>query len=245
MKQFAKPSSLRLSGAAILAISLSVSIIPASRAAIVVVVSTFSMAPNSTLNIQGNALIVRNANPGAAAATLAQVTAKLTLGINLANSGYWDGVGNATGGAIQSSTAALTAGSFTKGVGVMVNEFSGSPIYADFFGVPVGINDVLVRYTWEGDADLSGLVDATDQFLLDNAVANSLTGWFNADLDYSGAVDATDQFLLDNAVANGAGSNPPLVGGKDGALVPEPGSVALLAVGTLGLLGRRRSISKN
>ena len=230
----------------VLAVAIAASAVPMVNATqIVVQTNSFSMAINSTLNLQNNVLIIHNTTPAIGTAMRAQVTSELTLGINLVNSGWWNGVGNATGGAIRSSNAAATAATFTKGVGVMLNEFGGSPIYTDFFGVPVSINDVLVRYTWEGDGDLSGLVDATDQFLLDNAVANNLTGWFNADFDYSNAVDATDQFLLDNAVAAGAGATPPLVGPTSAGAVPEPGSLALLTVGVLGVLARRRTRSQD
>ena len=226
----------------VLAVAIVAVTTPLVRATqIVVETNTFSIAPNSTLDIQNNVLIIHNATPAAGASMLAQVTSELTLGINLAAAGWWNGNGDATGGSIRSTNAAATFATFTKGVGVLKNEFAGNPIYASFFGVAVGINDVLVRYTWEGDADLSGNVDATDQFLLDNGVANSLTGWLNADFDYSNAVDATDQFLLDNAVAAGADINPPLVGASKAGVVPEPGSLALLAVGALGALGRRRA----
>ena len=211
-----------------------------SATQIVVETNAFSIAPFSTLDIQNNVLIIHDATPASGAAMLAQVTSELTLGINLAASGWWNGNGDATGGSIRSTNAAATFATFTKGVGVLKNEFAGSPIYTTFFGVAVGMNDVLVRYAWEGDADLSGTIDATDQFLIDNGAANNLTGWLNGDFDYSNAIDATDQFLLDNAVTAGADSNPPFAGASKAGVVPEPGSLALLAIGALGVLGRRR-----
>lgn len=225
----------------VLAVAIAAVTTPVVRATqIVVETSAFSIAPFSTLDIQNNVLIIHDATPASGAAMLAQVTSELTLGINLAASGWWNGNGDATGGSIRSTNAAATFATFTKGVGVLKNEFAGSPIYTTFFGVAVGMNDVLVRYAWEGDADLSGTIDATDQFLIDNGVANSLTGWLNGDFDYSNAIDATDQFLLDNAVTAGADSNPPFAGASKAGVVPEPGSLALLAIGALGVLGRRR-----
>ena len=225
----------------VLAVAIAAVTTPVVRATqIVVETNAFSIAPFSTLDLQNNVLIIHNATPASGAAMLAQVTSELTLGINLAASGWWNGNGDATGGSIRSTNAAATFATFTKGVGVLKNEFAGSPIYATFFGVAVGMDDVLVRYAWEGDADLSGTIDATDQFLIDNGVANSLTGWLNGDFDYSNAIDATDQFLLDNAVTAGADSNPPFAGASKAGVVPEPGSLALLAIGALGVLGRRR-----
>jgi hypothetical protein len=138
----------------------------------------------------------------------------------------------------------LTAATNSKGVGAIINDYQGSPVTATFFGVAVGLTDILVRFTWEGDADLDGLVTPTDQFLLDDNFlnnANSLFGWLNGDFDYqSDFVTPTDQFVLDSAVSEGGGVNPPLVGGgKSGGVVPEPGSIALLALGAIGCLNRR------
>ena len=240
----AKIPSLRFTKAAALTVALASALVPAVRATpIVVEVNSFSMANNSTLNIQNNVLIVHQSTEVAGLATLATMTAELTKGIN-SNTGWWDGVGNGSGGAIRSSNAAATSGTLSKGVGVMINEFEGTQFYTTFHGVTVGQFDVFASFTWEGDADLSQLIDPTDQFLLDNNADNHTTGWLNGDFLYAGVVDPTSQFLLDNAVANGAAGGPPLAPDKL-ATAPEPGSMALLAVGAIGLLGRRRKSCQN
>ena len=56
-----------------------------------------------------------------------------------------------------------------------------------------------MKYTWFGDADLSGSVDGTDYGLIDQGFLSNgaLTGWFNGDFDYSGTIDGTDYGLID------------------------------------------------
>ena len=79
------------------------------------------------------------------------------------------------------------------------------PVGADSGGaVAVNNTDVLVKYTYFGDADLDGTVDNSNDYLLWlNGYSNHLTGWLNGDFDYSGAVDNSSDYLLWlNALAN-------------------------------------------
>jgi len=66
--------------------------------------------------------------------------------------GYWDGPG------IISSTAATDPNGLTS-VGVIDNAEFGYTDFAGIFGL-VG-TEILVKYTWYGDADLNGVVTAT------------------------------------------------------------------------------------
>ncbi|WP_428938187.1 hypothetical protein [Fontivita pretiosa] len=81
----------------------------------------------------------------------------------------------------------------------------GDPFYTSFAGETVSGNEVLVKFTYFGDADLTGVIDATDYSLIDNGYVNRLTGWINGDFDYSGVIDATDYALIDNAYINQGG----------------------------------------
>ncbi|HWP39283.1 MAG TPA: hypothetical protein VNL70_00055, partial [Tepidisphaeraceae bacterium] len=163
-------------------------------------------------------------------------------------------------GSTQANVQNTTAGSFLYGLGVILNDLAQvggtGPIYTDFAGISglVG-NEVLVKFTYFGDADLSGSIDATDYSLIDNGYVNSLTGWLNGDFDYSGSIDATDYALIDNAYVNQAGplaealiaEHARMFGGEylaalraiQSGVIPEPAAMAAMAM-SICWLGRPR-----
>ena len=69
-----------------------------------------------------------------------------------------------------------------------------------FDGQTVDATTVLVKYTYVGDANFDGLVDAADYGVLDNfyRVPNT-TGYCNGDFNYDGVIDATDYGYIDNS----------------------------------------------
>ena len=70
---------------------------------------------------------------------------------------------------------------------------------SSFNGVPVTPTDVLVQYTWNGDANFDGRVTFDDYVRIDTGFNTHLTGWLNGDFDYSGAVNFDDYVLIDIA----------------------------------------------
>jgi hypothetical protein len=112
-----------------------------------------------------------------------------------------------------------------------------------FAGQNVGSTSFLIGYTFAGDANLDGKVNALDF----NALAtnfgqsNGSQVWINGDFDYNGNVNTNDFTMLaqnfNSALPLGALSSSPFV--SLGALVPEPSAVGLVATG-MGLLTRRR-----
>jgi hypothetical protein len=153
-------------------------------------------APTSKLDLSNTSLIINGGN-------LSAITALIRAGLE--NGGAYDWNGNG----IASSTAGqrnVLAGSFLYALGVLRNnldQVGGSgPIYSEFGGLPLSIDEILVKYTYFGDADLSGEIDATDYSLIDNGYVNRLSGWINGDFDYNGIIDATDYALIDNAFIN-------------------------------------------
>jgi len=55
------------------------------------------------------------------------------------------------------------------------------------------LNEVMVKFTYYGDSDLSGTVDATDFGLFAAGKSNAGTGWGFGNYDYdSTTADATD-----------------------------------------------------
>lgn len=122
--------------------------------------------------------------------------------------------GSWTGQGITSSAAAAAAGHRT-GLAVILNDDgNGNPIFNSFDGVPVDKNTTIVKYTWNGDADMNGRVDASDYFLIDLAYVTHQKkgGYRHGDFDHNGIVDSDDYFLIDCAYLGQTGklsdSNP-------------------------------------
>ncbi len=72
-------------------------------------------------------------------------------------------------------------------------------IMETFGGQGVGLTDVLVKYTWDGDSNLDGLINADDYFLIDSGYITQAKGYRNGDINYDGVVNADDYFLIDSA----------------------------------------------
>jgi autotransporter-associated beta strand protein len=134
------------------------------------------------LDLRDNDLIVHS-NSG----ILSAITSQIKSGFN-AGVGYWDGDG------ITSSSAA-NDGNFLTTLGSAEDSALG---YSTFDGEAVTGTDVLVGFTYYGDANLDRIVDSSDYALIDNGFANHLTGWSNGDFNYDGVVDGLDYSLIDN-----------------------------------------------
>ncbi len=184
--------------------------------------------------------------------------------------GYAGGTWNPSTGGIYSSTAAASASHLTA-VGVILNDSNqsgggvalygaGGGIASTFDGAAVGLDDVLVKYTYYGDVNLDGAIDGSDYSVVDasylaenfsgGVATTPISGWGNGDFNYDGVVDGSDYTLMDNAFNQqglSLGVNPAaqlatstaLVAGGS-AVVPEPTTLGLLAIGGAALLGRRR-----
>jgi hypothetical protein len=85
------------------------------------------------------------------------------------------------------------------GLAILLNDKSGRPLLSTFAGYPVTENDILIKYTWNGDVNLDGIVDAADYFLVDSGFLTQQGGYRNGDLNYDGTIDAADYFLIDSA----------------------------------------------
>jgi hypothetical protein len=101
-----------------------------------------------------------------------------------------------------------------------------------------------VKYTYYGDANLDGTVTGADYQQIDTGFGLHLTGWQNGDFNYDGVVDGSDYSLIDNTfnqiTATGASALAIVAAPADLSSVPEPTTLALLAMGTIGVLGSRR-----
>jgi autotransporter-associated beta strand protein len=196
------------------------------------------------LDLTASDLIVQ----GAGAAGLTNIFNQIKSAANFSTGGYWNG----TTGITSSSAAAAQ----NTALGVELNDNgSGGTLMTSFDGQPVTNTDVLVKYTYAGDADLSGTVNASDYTLIDNGFNAHLTGWRNGDFNYDGVINGDDYVLIDNAFNSqgsvsfsGDSAGPAEMIAADTAListvsntaVPEPGILILFPVLACRLLAPRR-----
>ncbi|MCY2953590.1 MAG: leucine-rich repeat domain-containing protein [Planctomycetota bacterium] len=77
-----------------------------------------------------------------------------------------------------------------------------------FTGLGLGTTkkgEILIKYTWNGDANLDGVINADDYFLADSGFITQRGGWGNGDFNYDGVINADDYFLIDSAYIGQSG----------------------------------------
>ena len=81
-----------------------------------------------------------------------------------------------------------------------------TPVTNSFAGETVLATDVLVKYTWAGDANLDGMVNADDYGLIDRGFISQKRGWYNGDFNYDTFVNADDYGMIDRAFVEQTGT---------------------------------------
>lgn len=221
------PSASRLMNklnAGISALIVSAGIVSTSEA-LVVNTNTLPIAPNGQLDVQVSNVIVRSGN-------YATLSALVASGYSSGPNGYWDGKG---------IISSIAASDDNTGVGIVNNAELGYASWPPLEPVLLTSGlEILLKYTYYGDGDLSGSVNSDDYLFflagLNNDVGSSPV-WLYGDYDYTGAVNS-DDFLF---FLSGFGATPPLVSQGGIAAVPEPASMGLLIAGAFGLFIRRRN----
>jgi hypothetical protein len=139
----------------------------------------------TTLDIGRSTVFISYANP--AADPIAAIKQYLQTAFNAAGSGgHWNGVATASTGVITSAPAQANPAQNT-GIGYADS--------ADGTGVNITPNTIELKYTLDGDANLSGNVDSADlQLLLTNL--NRTGSWDQGDFNYDGQVNSADLQLL-------------------------------------------------
>jgi hypothetical protein len=187
---------------------------------------------SGTTDITSHAFVIPDAS-------VAMVNAQVALAYN---GGLWNGTSDGSGVITSSTAAADTTHLTAVGVATGLTSFEGSP---------VDPGDVLVMYTYYGDASLDGQVDSSDYSRIDNGYLEQLTGWQNGDFNYDGVVNGSDYTLIDDSFNNQGASlaadtanlvvapTAQIAGVPGTNAVPEPGSMSMVMAGTA-LLGCRR-----
>ena len=182
-----------------------------------------------TLDLSDNDLIIRNGGVAKYAAIASDIAAAYDFSA-------WTGPG------ILTSRPDAAAGLTTLGVGLAshICFISGSET-AIWNGQTVSPDDVLIMYTYAGDADLNGYIDAVDYGTVDQWIQFPGTnGYGNGDFNYDGVIDAVDYGIIDNSIQL---QREPLGTPGNAAMsalaVPEP-SVCGFAILAAVALRRRR-----
>jgi hypothetical protein len=141
------------------------------------------------------------------------------------NNGDWLGTGGLT------STAAKDNPAHNTTLGLMesaayLNLYGPGALFS---GQPIDASAVLVKYTYYGDANLSGAVNFDDYVAIDVGFNSGYTGWNNGDFNLDGMVNFDDYVLIDVAFNTQSG----VLGrrGSVGSVVrvptPKPGRVGV------------------
>jgi hypothetical protein len=160
--------------------------------------TTSGGAFNGLFDLTNNDLDVQLAG----SAGLSNLTAAVSQGFNPGGIA-WQGSGGITSSSAAGDTTHLTA------VGVILNSTTGMvggpALYGagaslgTFDGISPSATDLLLKFTYFGDANLDGKVDGSDYSRIDSSSQIAATGWYNGNFDFSGSIDGSDYTLLDNA----------------------------------------------
>ena len=150
----------------------------------VLTVPAVSISADSRFDLTNGAMIVHNGNLSGLAGLVRS---------GLGTSSVWAGPG------IDSSTAAYHS-PLDMAVGTISNSAGGTtPRMTTFDKIPVSYSDVLIKFTYFGDANFDGKVDGSDYSLIDSGYITHAVGWYNGDFNYDGVINGSDYTLIDNA----------------------------------------------
>lgn len=204
------------------------------------IVSTLNLTGTSQLDVADNNFVIRNDAAGTWNGSHYTGVAGLVQAGH--NGGGQNGAGIVTSMSSAISPNTLTALAVAQASEILPISSGQTTLWS---GLTVQGSDVLVMYTYAGDATMNGKIDADDYFALDsnyNKPASTLS-FTHGDFDYNGRLNGDDYFLIDANFAAQGPSLAPAAGidlGSAVSAVPEPAYLALSALG-LGLLRRRRS----
>ncbi len=204
--------------------------------------SGITIKANSTLDLNNNHLFIPyGANPD----PIASIAAYLKSGFN---GGAWNGTGIDSSAAANNNANPLDP---RYGLGFADSADAGNP-------ARLPTDQIEIEYTLLGDANLDGVVSGDDFTILTDNLGKQVNGWDKGDFNYDGVVSGDDFTLLTDNLgkqANGADVAIPAAdyaainafAAANGLMadVPEPATLSLLTLGTLGTLLQRRCAPKS
>ena len=189
--------SLTLTGSA------AVNVIPGAAA--VLKVGSLTVSNDATLDLGDNGMVVSGRQNREA--VLNHLTALIR---SARGNGDWNGNG------ITGSAAKFTP--FTTLACLINDKMDGTgPLYTTFpelDGIPITTNDIIIKLAWQGDANLDGVVNADDYFLIDYGLITQAKGYYNGDFNYDNSINADDLFMVDSAFIGQNGTASALLDGS-------------------------------
>jgi hypothetical protein len=161
----------------------------AAGASKTMLLNNITLAATARFDIRNSAMVVRGGNAGIFNGTTYDgVTGDIARAYNFSS---WDGDG------IRTSMSQALEGLTTVGI---ANADDAGVSGTDWRGVSLVSGDIIVMYTYAGDMNLDGFVDASDYGYIDNYYQfPGTSGYGNGDLNFDGIIDAGDYGYIDNS----------------------------------------------
>ncbi len=148
--------------------------------------SSIAIAGNGRLDLHDNDLII---DYGAGSNPFNEIQDLIKSGLTLVGgNGYGIGSSDVDNQALPGTILGTLDNSAISGAITSLSSFT------DF-----SANSVIIKFTWFGDSDLSGMIDGSDYALIDTGFTSggSLTGWVFGDYDFNNIIDSSDYALID------------------------------------------------
>ena len=163
-------------------------------------VQQLSIDPGATLDLSDNGLIdwyAFGVDPSSSSGATVESEAAAQMSDWLRsgyNGGAWNGTGIISSVAANDTTHATTVGWMDNGFNyAAIGAGPVDPSVSSFHGVSLPTKDqLLVDFTFKGDANLNGQVDTTDDSLLNIGLSHQGSGWVYGDFNYDSSINSAD-----------------------------------------------------